>query len=139
MDKIQLFQFLKERLTEHLEIDAQNIKEQDKFALLGLNSAKATLLSVELTEKLGKKISPTVFYAYPIVRDLIDYLVGTPQKQTKKADKAQKNNSDAIAIVGMACRFPQAPNLRAFWNLLEQEKNAITEIPAERWNINDYY
>jgi len=32
-----------------------------------------------------------------------------------------------IAIVGMACRFPKAPDLSAFWRLLDGGENAVTE------------
>ena len=32
-----------------------------------------------------------------------------------------------IAIVGMACRFPGAPDLDSFWRLLEAGKNAVTD------------
>ena len=34
---------------------------------------------------------------------------------------------EPIAIVGMACRFPGAPDLAAFWRLLESGSNAVTE------------
>ena len=34
---------------------------------------------------------------------------------------------DAIAIVGMACRFPGAPDLDAFWHLLEEGRDLVTE------------
>ena len=33
---------------------------------------------------------------------------------------------DGIAIVGMACRFPGAPDLRAFWNQLDAGRDAVT-------------
>ncbi len=32
-----------------------------------------------------------------------------------------------IAIVGMACRFPGAPDLDSFWHLLEAGENAVTD------------
>ena len=32
-----------------------------------------------------------------------------------------------IAIVGMACRFPGAPDLQSFWRQLEAGKNAVTD------------
>ena len=35
--------------------------------------------------------------------------------------------NDGIAIVGMACRFPGAPDLDSFWRLLEAGKNAVTD------------
>ncbi|MEO1051553.1 MAG: alpha/beta fold hydrolase [Bacteroidota bacterium] len=46
---------------------------------------------------------------------------------------------EPIAIVGMAGRFPGAENLKAFWNLLREGKDTITEIPDHRWDHNQYY
>ena len=43
-----------------------------------------------------------------------------------------KNN--AIAIVGMACRFPQANHYSEFWKNLKDGKNSIREIPSSRWD-----
>jgi len=45
---------------------------------------------------------------------------------------AQKR--DAIAIVGISCRFPDAPDHRAFWANLAEGRNSIREIPVERWD-----
>ncbi len=36
-------------------------------------------------------------------------------------------SSQPIAVVGMACRFPQAPDLPSFWRLLEEGRNAVIE------------
>lgn len=38
-----------------------------------------------------------------------------------------------IAIVGIAGEFPGADNLEELWALLESGRDAITEVPAERW------
>jgi acyl transferase domain-containing protein/surfactin synthase thioesterase subunit/acyl carrier protein len=46
---------------------------------------------------------------------------------------------EPIAIVGMSCRFPKAKSLKEFWELLANGEHSITEIPQERWNIEDYY
>ena len=40
---------------------------------------------------------------------------------------------DAIAIVGAACRLPGAPDLAAFESLLAAGRDAVTEIPDDRW------
>ena len=37
------------------------------------------------------------------------------------------SSGEPIAIVGMACRFPGAPDLAAFWRLLAAGENAVTE------------
>ncbi len=34
---------------------------------------------------------------------------------------------DGVAIIGMACRFPGAPDLRTFWSLLEAGRDAVTD------------
>jgi acyl transferase domain-containing protein/surfactin synthase thioesterase subunit/NADP-dependent 3-hydroxy acid dehydrogenase YdfG/acyl carrier protein len=53
--------------------------------------------------------------------------------------KVTLSSKEPIAIIGMSCRFPQAKDLAAFWNLLVDNKSAITEIPQERWDIEPYY
>ena len=44
-----------------------------------------------------------------------------------------------IAIVGMSCRFPGAPSPAAFWQLLRCGRDAITEVPADRWDIETVF
>lgn len=46
---------------------------------------------------------------------------------------------EPIAIIGIGCRFPQAKDPQAFWQLLSQGIDAITEIPGDRWNIDEFY
>ena len=44
---------------------------------------------------------------------------------------SQTRNGEPIAIVGMACRFPGASDLDAFWQLLIEGRNSVTEgIPG---------
>ncbi|MEU8877151.1 beta-ketoacyl synthase N-terminal-like domain-containing protein, partial [Streptomyces javensis] len=40
---------------------------------------------------------------------------------------------EAVAVVGMSCRFPQAPDPEAFWRLLSEGVSAIGEVPEGRW------
>ena len=41
---------------------------------------------------------------------------------------------EPIAIVGMDCVFPGAPNLAAFWRNVVLGANCLTPIPLKRWN-----
>lgn len=45
--------------------------------------------------------------------------------------------NDGIAIIGMACLFPQAENLRAFWRNIVLGVDAISE-PTEAWDAPRY-
>ncbi|WP_009906771.1 type I polyketide synthase, partial [Burkholderia thailandensis] len=47
--------------------------------------------------------------------------------------------ADAIAVIGLAGRYPQARDLDAFWRNLRDGRDCITEIPAERWNHGDFF
>ena len=44
-----------------------------------------------------------------------------------------------IAVVGMACRFPHAPDLDGFWRVLEAGEVCFGEVPRERWNHATFY
>lgn len=46
---------------------------------------------------------------------------------------------EPIAIIGIGCRFPGAKNPEAFWQLLCQGKDAIAEVPANRWSLDQFY
>lgn len=47
--------------------------------------------------------------------------------------------ADAIAIVGMSGKYPDAPDLKTYWDNLARAKNAIRDIPLSRWDVNKYY
>src|SRR6185436_7971950 len=45
-----------------------------------------------------------------------------------------------IAIVGMGLGLPGgAHDPRSFWELLREGRDATSEVPAARWDIDDYY
>lgn len=49
-------------------------------------------------------------------------------------------NAEPIAVIGMACRFPgDANSPEALWKLLTEKRTALSEVPADRWNIDEYY
>jgi len=44
-----------------------------------------------------------------------------------------------IAIIGTSCRFPGADNPEQYWTLLSHGIDAITEVPANRWDVDALY
>jgi acyl transferase domain-containing protein/NAD(P)-dependent dehydrogenase (short-subunit alcohol dehydrogenase family) len=46
---------------------------------------------------------------------------------------------EPIAIVGIGCMFPQAPDLDTYWHNIKGSRDAITGIPASHWNPDDYF
>ncbi|MBI5548381.1 MAG: type I polyketide synthase, partial [Deltaproteobacteria bacterium] len=44
------------------------------------------------------------------------------------------DDSRSVAIVGMACRFPDAADVPSFWENMASARSSFKDIPAERWN-----
>ncbi|RAM48138.1 MAG: beta-ketoacyl synthase [Hapalosiphonaceae cyanobacterium JJU2] len=133
--------WLATRISEQLNIPYQNIDIQQPFEYYGLGSLEAVGLSGELENWLGRKLSPILVYDYPSIKALAQYLSESTASNgaTSPASLGQNNKTEAIAIVGIGCRFPGAENLEAFWQLLSNGVDAIREVPESRWDINAFY
>jgi acyl transferase domain-containing protein/acyl carrier protein len=47
--------------------------------------------------------------------------------------------SEPIAVIGAACRFPGADNPEQFWQSLISGRDAVTEVPPDRWDVDATY
>ena len=56
---------------------------------------------------------------------------GAPSMESDQGEGRLAGRGEPIAIVGMACKFPGAPDIPAFWRLLEEGGNAVSEgVPS---------
>ena len=111
------------------------------FFDLGMDS----LMAVELRNRLNRAFADeyvvpnTVVFDYPDIARLANHLIEelgevstapTPPPQVQPEPEPQtevQREDNGIAIVGMACRFPGAPDLSAFWQQLEAGADAVTD------------
>ena len=64
------------------------------------------------------------------------------QNRINRGDSADINGrlqQTPIAIIGMASVFPNAKNAHEYWENILRQVDCITDVPASRWNIEDYY
>ena len=48
--------------------------------------------------------------------------------------------AEPIAVVGIGCRFPgDVAGPESFWRLLVNGEDGITEVPADRWDVDAFY
>ena len=47
------------------------------------------------------------------------------------------DGDEAVAIVGIGCRFPGADSIDEFWRILINGEDHIKEVPNERWNVDE--
>ncbi|CAM4286928.1 Beta-ketoacyl-acyl-carrier-protein synthase I [Mycobacterium basiliense] len=68
----------------------------------------------------------------------------TAQQRAALAEEFNKISriavAEPIAVVGIGCRFPGDVNgPDSFWDLLVEGRNAISRIPADRWDADAFY
>ncbi len=62
------------------------------------------------------------------------------EKLQDKLNTVESSCTEPIAIVGIGCRFPGEVNSpEQFWDLLASGKDAIRQVPADRWDADAYF
>jgi acyl transferase domain-containing protein/NAD(P)-dependent dehydrogenase (short-subunit alcohol dehydrogenase family)/ribosomal protein L12E/L44/L45/RPP1/RPP2 len=104
----------------------------------GRSAAMAAVLAAPLAEK-GARVA--VLADAPVAEEgnglLVDLAV--PFQAPRVEEVLPAPAPFDVAIVGMGCLLPKAPNIRAFWANILNKVDAITEVPKERFNIDLYY
>ncbi|THC51890.1 SDR family NAD(P)-dependent oxidoreductase [Streptomyces sp. A1499] len=49
------------------------------------------------------------------------------------------DDSHAVAVIGLAGRYPLADDVDEFWDNLAEGRDCVTEIPADRWDHDRYF
>ena len=136
-NKNKLVKNLCEHLARVCRIKVSEIEVSEPFSYCGMDSILATTFAQELSKQFNTHISPTLFYNYPNVELLAEYLDGTFTPQSIPSDLSKSSKEGAgIAVIGMGCRFPGANSIDEFWDLLIQGKSTIQKYPKDRWNHN---
>lgn len=129
-------------LSQRLELAPHEFDLQREFAAYGLTSVTAVGLAQELSAWLGKPIDATITWRYPTVAALVSHLAAdgvVALTASGTAAGVTYDPAEPIAIVGIGCRLPQADTPEAFWELLRNGVDAVTDIPAARWDLQRYY
>ncbi len=125
------------RLAARLGVDPSAIDPRESFQSHGLDSSGSVGFIADLSAALGRTLSPTLIWAHPTPEALARFLAGGDSAPARVARSTAAD--EPIAVVGMACRFPGASDLEAFWHLLSSGIDATREVPAERWDPAGFY
>lgn len=138
--KKEIQEWLILQVADLLQIDPSSVDINETFSAYGFSSLEAVTLSGDLEEFLGRPISPTIAYEYSSITALTAYLAGDAKNALPEPDALPLGHAtEPIAVIGLSCRFPGANNTEAFWQLLKEGVDAITEIPNDRWNKDAFY
>ena len=103
---------------------------------LGVGSRDAVVLSGELSELLGRPVSPVEFWQHPTIADLARFLSGSePDADAEPVlDPDWGSMDEPIAVIGLGCRFPgEITGPDALWQFLCEGRSAVEEVPPNRW------
>jgi len=57
-----------------------------------------------------------------------------------KQQLEEANSPEPIAVVGIGCRYPGGvKDADSFWQLLENGRDAVGEVPDSRWNMDEWF
>src|SRR6187402_2622943 len=135
-------QWLVDRMAEITGIASPKISWDDSFADFGLSSSEAASLTGDFERWLGVELSVTLFYDYGSIREVATYISTMGSEPAARVEQPAVSTlppQEPIAIVGMSCRFPGARDLAEFWELLSSGTDAISEVPAARWDLDKVY
>ncbi len=127
-------------LALQLRIPPRRIDPRQPFVDFGLDSVQAVSITGELEDWLGISLPPTLIWDYPTIHSLVEHLAAQAAPAPLQPDPRQPHDSHSpIAVVGLGCRFPGATDPAAFWQMLRNGADAISEVPAARWDADAYY
>lgn len=75
----------------------------------------------------------------PDRRELLKTALRAVAEMRARLENVEREASEPIAIIGLGCRMPgNVDTPEAFWELLSRGVDAISEVPANRWNAARY-
>ncbi|HEY2324269.1 MAG TPA: SDR family NAD(P)-dependent oxidoreductase [Thermoanaerobaculia bacterium] len=114
-----------------LGVARAQLQARRTFAEAGVDSLVSSTLAVELSAALGVPIDATDFYNHPTPEALARHVAPSAPRASEAA--TETGGQRRIAVIGMAGRFPGAPTLEAFWQLLAEGRDSVREIAPGRW------
>lgn len=118
------------------------------FKNIGLTSLTVVELSKALSAATGLDLPTTLLYDYSTPLALVEHLrreLGLESSDDEPAIRsggdARVNIEEAIAIIGMACRYPgRVASPEDLWNLVFEGNDGIVDYPPDRgWDTANLY
>jgi phthiocerol/phenolphthiocerol synthesis type-I polyketide synthase B len=134
-DEEALRHWLADYLVTNVGCSPYEIDFDASMSDLGLGSRDAVVLSGELSELLGRKVSPVEFWEHPSIADLARFLSGSETSAEPVVQSDHRGSMDEpIAVIGLGCRFPGGVHgPEEFWQFLSEGRSAVSQMPVDRW------
>ena len=137
-----------------LGIPLDRLDVEQPFGEYGVTSLIGLRLLERINRQLDARLEMPLLYSAPTLRLMARQLalqVSARQSATVVARTSvaagtvsvaapiEGPSREQIAVIGMAGRFPGARNVEEFWRNLAAGRDAVTEIPPERWDWRPHF
>lgn len=142
-------------VAEVLAVAIEDVDPDAPLATLGIDLVQAGEIAYRLNRTHGGGLKARALLEAGTIRALVDRsnavvpkavpTVRTPERAVAAQRRPDPVRSEpiargtetthAVAIVGLACRFPGAPDAAGFWRNLSDGVCSIVEIPPDRWPV----
>lgn len=158
--------YLRTIIADQTKIAADRLDPRERFDAFGIDSVMVGGINAILERDLGP-LPKTLFYEYSTIEELAEYLVQDAAAALAKrfgkgaaapesivpvapapppralpqpaATTQEQATGEAIAIIGIDIRLPQANGLEQFWTNLKAGRDAVGEIPEDRWDYRELF
>ncbi|WP_193173345.1 SDR family NAD(P)-dependent oxidoreductase [Nisaea nitritireducens] len=158
-----LLVYLRQQFARILDRDIAEIAPSVPVEEFGMDSLIATELTQRIQTDLEEQVPITVFFECRTIQQLADRIAAdfsqtvarrfatseraatqraatTPNTESRRTNgKPKAEKSRQVAIVGLAGRYPQAKDMEAFWTVLAEGRDCISEVPSGRWDWQDFF
>lgn len=119
---------------EVLNLESQQISDTDRFKALGGSSVQAVEVLVRIERVIGRSLEQRFLSECATIEQMVSYL-GTTESSPSAAPSSSSVLApfEPIAVIGMACRFPDADDPGRFWDNLIAGVDSVRHVPDGRF------
>ncbi len=122
---------IQEVISDVIEVEHSVLDPSLSISDFNLDSMGIRETCSELTQRLGIKVTPEIFYRVSTISEMAEYLINQNGDITvSQASVARKDEmpKGGVAIIGMSAQLPKSANLDEYWNNLCEGIDCISEL-----------
>ena len=98
----------------------------------GGHSLRLAQVQALIEERLQRRVSMVDLFRHPTITSLASWLEteNPPAFESTRSVKTGARSGD-IAIIGMACRYPEAPDLTSYWDVIREGRETLRTFARE--------
>ena len=142
-----------------LHINPASVSLDAALSEYGFDSVNIIKLTNQINDTFGLRLTPANLFEYTSLNEFVTDLLSQERELLAKhyhvtepvvrpviaprvvaaVNPVTEHSTKDVAVIGMSCVFPGAPDVASFWQNLVTGVDAISEIPASRWSWQEYY